>query len=251
MELHRGDKIYNIDTCPGIYRGNGLMTKAFGSGCSPSNIEALGLTESIRKHIKPVDVFDLNYYDVTDFLSFSSNRQRAMYWLTDKNTLEIEKATGYEETRYLFTFMLDDNLIKQIGEGMYFYEYKCNLSLLKPDKNKNVFMAQVFKYNSENNKCPVCGNQNGLHRLVLINSYEYLTSNAKDIKYDGAVEFAKNDEEWLILPCDYDEKNFRLPRIQRANFWIAEHFKVKGEKRPDIDILMRESNNRYKKRIVK
>ncbi len=250
MDLFRGDKIYNIDTCPGIYRGNGLRTKAFGSGCSPFNIETLGLIESIRKHIKPLGGLDSNYYDVTDFLSFSTNRNRAMYWLTDRDTLEVEKTEEYEETRYLFTFRLDNKLIKQLGDGIYFYEYNCNLRLLKPDKKGDMFLAETLKFNAENDKCPICDSNNGNHRILLLNSFEYLTSNVKDAKYDGAIEFAKNDEEWLVLPYDFIG-NFRSPRIHRADFWSAEHFKVRSEKRPDIDIMTKEYIDRFRERKVK
>ena len=116
MDLFRGDKIHNIDTCPGTYRENGLRTKAFGSGCNPQNIELFGLIESIRKHIKPLEIKDFNYYDVTDFLSFSSKRQRAMYWCTDGNALILDKAEEYNETRYLFTSNLNDNLVTSIGQ---------------------------------------------------------------------------------------------------------------------------------------
>jgi len=244
MDLFRGDKIHNIDTCPGTYRENGLRTKAFGSGCNPQNIELFGLIESIRKHIKPLEIKDFNYYDVTDFLSFSSKRQRAMYWCTDGNALILDKAEEYNETRYLFTSNLNDNLVTSIGHGIYLYRYKCNIGLIKPDKNDDILLS-FFKYKSENELCPICENMYYNHRLILINSYEYLINSTKDAKYKGAIEFAKNDDEWLVLPFD-SIGELRSSRIQRADFWFAEHFKVIGETRPDIDYLKRCYVDRHK-----
>lgn len=236
MQLFRGDKIYNIDTCPGIYRGNGLRSKAFGSGCQPNNIELIGLIESIRKHIKQIDKLDSDYYDVTDFLSFSREKERGLYWCRDRDRLVIESADEYEETRYLFTFNLNDKLLSQIGNGIYLYNYKCNLDLIKPDKKDNDILLHIHKYISKNDTCHICENKYDNHRLILIDSYEYLKNNAKDAKYKGAIEYAKIDDEWLVLPFDMYGK-FRSSRIQRADFWFAEHFKVIGEIRPEINYL--------------
>jgi hypothetical protein len=244
MDLFRGDKIHNIDTCPGIYRGNGLRTKSFGSGCNPKNIELLGLIESIRKHIKPLAQKDFDYYDVTDFLSFSSKRQRAMYWCADRNALILDKSEEYEETRYLFTLNLNNNLMTSIRDGIYIYRYQCNLGLIKPDK-KNDILTSIFKYKSINEPCPICGNMYNNHRLVLINSFEYLIKNTKDAKYKEAIELAKDDDEWLVLPFD-SLGELRSSRIQRADFWFAEHYKVIGETRPDIDHLKQCYVDRHK-----
>ena len=236
MKLFRGDKVYNIDTCPGTYRENGLRSKAFASGSQPNNIELLGLIESIRKHINQIDKLDSNYYDVTDFLSFSQVRERGLYWCRDKDTLIIENADEYEETRYLFTYNLNDNLLDQKGKGIYLYKYRCNLDLIKPDKKDNDTLLNFFKYNSEEKPCPICENKYDNHSLILIDSYEYLINNANDVKYEGAIESTKNDNEWLVLPFDMLGM-FRSSRIQRADFWFAEHFKVIGEIRPEIDYL--------------
>lgn len=70
MNLYRGDNIFNERTEPGLYRNNGLRSKAFGGGSSPENIETQGLIETVRRHIKPVDSIDNSYYDVQTTFHF-------------------------------------------------------------------------------------------------------------------------------------------------------------------------------------
>ena len=236
MQLFRGDKITNDNTKPGWYRNNGLRSKAFGSGCNPENIELLGLLKTIRKHIHPVDQIDLNYYDVTDFLSFSEERERAMYWCTYKDTLIINKAKNYEETRYLFILELDNKDVRKITEGIYLYRYKCNPSLSESDSGKEPHLTN-FRLMYDKIICPICNNIYKKHYLILINTVEYLTANKNQKKLDGAIEAAAKDREWLILPLDLIDKKYRSSRIPRSKIWFPELYKVIGEKRPKSNCL--------------
>ena len=238
MKLYRGDSIYNDKTEPGKYRNNGLFSKAFGSCCNPKNIEIIGLRETIRMHINPINSFDLKYYDVTDFLSFSESEERALYWCRDKDSLIIVKATEYEETRYLFTLKLDNNFIRKIGTGIYLYSYNCNPSLKMSDSGEEPHLT-FLKLIHGNEICLICNNINRKHKIILINSVEYLIANSNHAKYGGALESAKNDREWLMIPIDPVETNqdHRSARLPRADFWHAEHYKVIGEKRPPLNYL--------------
>lgn len=235
MQLFRGDNIFNKDTEPGLYRNNGLRTKAFGSNCNPENIELLGLLETIRQHVKPENNTDTEYYNVTDFLSFSEKSERALFWCRDKDRLMLEKADNYNETRYLFTLTIDDNYIIEFGNGIYSYAFNCNPKLKSFDSGEEPHMS-ALRFTYSNEICPICENQHKTHRILLINSYEYLTKNARQAKYDGAIEFAENDNEWLVLPFD-PLGIHRSSRIPRADFWIAEHYKVIGEKRPQLNYI--------------
>ena len=235
MQLFRGDKIFNEKTKPGLYRNNGLRSKAFGSGSNPENIELTGLLESIRRHIRPINNSDIEYYDVTDYLSFSESRERALYWCRDKDSLIIDKVDDYKETRYLFILQIDDSYIRKIGDGICMYYYSCNPKLKASDSGEEPHVS-ALRLVHNNEICQICNNQNKTHRIILINSYEYLTKNAKQAKYNGAMEFAKKDMEWLVLPFDPMGKH-RSSRIQRADFWFAEHYKAVGEKRPTLDYI--------------
>ena len=91
-------------------------------------------------------------------------------------------------------------------------------------------------YNEE--ICPICQNKNRNHKIILVDTVEYLLKNSIDEKYEGAMESAKKDNEWLLLPFDPLGKGMqRSARIPRADFWHAEHYNVLGEKRPQLNSL--------------
>lgn len=235
MKLYRGDKIYNDKTKPYLYRNNGLRTKAFGSGCNPENIEINGLLESIRKHVKPEGAPDTTYYGVTDFLSFSESKKRALFWCSDMDSLLLEKTDNYNETRYLFEMSIDDNELVSHGKGIYSFDFCCNPRLKCSDSGQEPHLSYFQHLHSEE-ICPICMNQYRNHKVLLINSFEYLREFETHSKYKKAISFAHNDKEWLVLPFE-PLGIHRSARIQRADFWIAEHFKVTGEKRPNLNCL--------------
>jgi hypothetical protein len=231
MQLFRGDNIFNKNTEPGIYRNNGLRSKAFGSGHSPDNIELIGLLETIRKHIKPIDKPDTEYYDVTDFLSFSESLNRALYWCKDRGRLILQNANDYYETRYLFTLNIDEK--EKISDGIYLFRFNCNPKLKRSDSGQEPHKT-ILNYENSTEICPLCINKDRAHQILLINSYEYLVCNQIQERYQGALEFSKNDNEWLVLPFDLLGK-FRATRIPRADFWTVNHYKVIGEQRPQLN----------------
>jgi hypothetical protein len=235
MKLYRGDKILNESTNPGIYRNNGIRSKAFGSGASPANIELQGLLQSITKHVKPATKEDIVYYDVTDFISFSENQERARYWCSDRGTLILEECQDFLETRYIFTMDISDSELQNHGNGIYSFKYKCN-PLLKGSDVGNFINEAVIRAAAANQECPHCFQRETYHFLILINSLQYLTSYPDHEKIKGAIEFAKADQEWLLLPCDKLGMH-RTTRIPRADFWSATHFSVIGENRPEMNCL--------------
>ncbi len=235
MELFRGDKIYNDNTKPFLYRNNGLLTKAFGSGCNPKNIELQGLLESIRKHVNPEDISDRKYYNVTDFLSFSQSRERAIFWCSDMDSLLIKNTSDYNETRYLFKMVIDEQELKSHGKGIYSYNFSCNPRLKCSDSGQEPHFSFLRDLYSKE-ICSICKNQYKMHAILLINSFEYLSEYQTQSKYEGAINFAYNDKEWLIFPFDSIGIH-RSTRIPRANFWSAEHFEVIGEKRPILNYI--------------
>ena len=231
MQLFRGDKIFNDKTEPDLYRADGIRSKSFGGGSSPTNIEKIGLINSIKAHIQPYLNNERQYYDVTDFISFSASRERALYWLTDRGALKVKPSIEYQETRYLFNFEIEDNKLVNLSSGIYILFYSCNPKLKKSNSGKSPH-NELIEFQSENEVCELCSNVNLHHRLILINSYEYLLDNPNHANLDKAIKFAKDDEEWLLLPYDTIGK-FRSSRIPRSNMWNVEHFEVTGEIRPE------------------
>jgi len=235
MKLYRGDKIFNKKTNPGIYRNNGIRSKAFGSGASPENIELQGMLQSIRRHVKPSAKEDIQYYDVTDFISFSENEERAKYWCSDRDTLILTECRDFNETRYIFAMDIPNSELEGHGKGIYSFRYKCN-PVLKGSDVDNPVNEAVIKFAAGNEKCPHCFLPEHYHLLILINSFEYLISYPEHERIKGAIEFAKADEEWLLLPCDKIGIH-RTTRIPRADFWNVKLFTVSGESRPEMNYL--------------
>jgi hypothetical protein len=235
MILFRGDKIYNNYTQPYLYRCNGLRSKAFNGNQDPRNIERIGLFRTIINHIKPTNEDGKIYYDATDFLSFSESRTKALEWCSDKNTVILESANEYEETRYLFVLNINKTDIYAIGNGLYQYSYNCNPTLKLTDSNNPIHKAALIpRFQSE--ICTMCENKQKLHRIILINTVEYLNHFPEQAGAKEAIQNSIDDKEWLILPYDY-KGDSRLTRIPRADFWKVELFKGVGEDRPDLNLI--------------
>jgi hypothetical protein len=227
MKLFRGDYICNKLTEPGLYRSEGLRTKTFGKG-DPVYIEKNGLLESLRQHIKPLNRSDIAYFNVTDFLSFTTERSRAEYWATNKNECTLAPCyNDYTETHYIFQIEIDQKKLIHQSPGVYLYCYHCNPELKRPNSSNPIEEAIISKV------CPLCRGIEIVHSFFLIHSEEYLKNNSKDEKFEGALEYAIADNEWLVLPND-PLGNFRSARIPRAVFWKAEHYTVNGQERDSL-----------------
>lgn len=233
MILFRGDKIYNNYTQPYLYRCNGLRSKAFNGNQDPCNIERIGLFKTIINHIKPTNEKGKIYYDATDFLSFSESRTKALEWCSDKNTVILESANDYEETRYLFILNINQSDIYAIGNGLYLYSYNCNPTLKLTDSNNPIHKTALISQ-LQNQICPTCQNKHKFHHIILVNTVEYLHFFPDQVGCKEAIQNSTEDKEWLILPYDY-EGNFRSTRIPRADFWNVELFKGLGEERPKLN----------------
>jgi hypothetical protein len=228
MILYRGDNINNRLTNPKIYRYDGIRSKAFGKG-DPAYIQRIGLTETIRQHIKPETKNDKEFYDKTDFISFSRNIERSMFWLKEKDTVDVvECNVNYEETRYLFLMDIPENELIEFGQGIYSFKFKCNPKLKRANSNDIIFNSALTLTHGYN-ECKICNISEPSHEIILINTIRYLEHNIKGEKFAGALNFASVDEEWLVLPFDSIEMNesIKCSRIPRAEFWTVKHYKEK------------------------
>lgn len=235
MFLFRGDNIFNELTQPYLFRCNGLRSKAFKGNQDPRNIERIGLLKAIINHINPIDKEGEIFYNATDFLSFSESRNKALEWCSSKNTIKLEDAKDYEETRYLFIMNINEIQLYDIGWGLYSYSYSCNPTLKQSDSNNPIHMA-ALNSQFQNQICTICKNKENLHHIILINTVEYLKHFPEQAGTKEAIYNSTNDKEWLILPYD-DKDGFRATRIPRADFWNVELFKGSGEQRPDLNII--------------
>jgi len=223
MKLFRGDSRSNILTQPELYRFDGLRSKAFGKG-DPAYIDKHGLLDSVRKHIKPENSSDQDFYNKTEFISFSTDIERAKFWLSNKGKLTLSKCDeDYEETRYLFVFDIPEDKLTKKENGIYSFHFMCNPSLKSANTNDPIFNAAKHLIYGTNG-CPICNLKDELHEIILIDTNEFLESN-QEKAIEGAMEFAKKDKEWLLLPFDVMDKNgFKYARIPRADFWYVQHY---------------------------
>ena len=223
MILYRGDSIFNDNTLPGQYRTEGIRSKTFGKG-DPAYIKREGLISAIRKHVRPNRSIpsDLAYYDTTDFISFSENGDRALYWLSRRGTVTLQPTNEpYKETSYLFVLQIDLKKADYLGDGIYSYAYKCNPQLRKPDAPD--MMTAIAAAASIAQGCEVCQGGTVAHQLLLIDSEQYLRSK-NDATLAKHIEFAHNDAEWLVLPADPIQSGFLRARIPRSDIWEVLHF---------------------------
>ena len=227
MKLYRGDFIDNDLTVPGRFRSEGLTTKTFVKG-DPAYIEKNGLEKSIRQHVSPKSQSDKAYYNLTDFLSFSGDRKRGLYWASDRDTLTLTpSAEDYHETRYLITAEIaEEELIPVPGDdSIFIYNYQCNPQLKMP--NSPAFMDA---FGQNRNGCGVCNLKGKFHSILLINSANYLKQYKEHQNFQQALDYAIADNEWLLLPND-PMGIHRSARIHRADFWSVELFNADGEVR--------------------
>jgi hypothetical protein len=233
MKFFRGDKIWN-NTEPGRYRFDGIRSKSFGKG-KPSYVKADLLLETIRQHVNPVSSVDKLVYDSTEFISFSGSQARAIYWLSDQDTLSLQQSVApYQETRYLFEMDIDQSELipKDIHHTMYIFRFACDYRLKEPNSPSVIehAMMLVTERGTYFESCPICNMKEKNHAIVLINTVAYLNKYKNTSAYDGAIINATNDQEWLVLPLD-KITGFSGTTIPRADFWSARHYIGAGEVR--------------------
>ena len=224
MLLYRGDCVHN-DTKPGIFWFDGLQARSFGKG-DPAYIKREGLLKSIRQHIHHPTISDQEYYQSTDFISFSTKRDRAEYWMRGKGTLiTMPCLRPWYESRYLFTMDIPENRRQEVEDGVYSFNFQCNPALREAN-SPSPMDAVLLPFQ----KCDRC-RQGGHHEILLVDAVVYLSLHKQDRKNAKALDNAKQDAEWLVIPNDPLIPAGRSSTIQRADFWRAEIFNVVGEER--------------------
>ncbi len=162
MELYRGDCFFNEITTPGRYRFDGLHAKSFGRG-DPAYIAKNSIREAVRQHISHASPTDRDYYNVTDFISFSTDKNRALYWVTDMGTKSIIPcAIPYTETRYIFTLNIPHHEMERPDNGLYSFSFFCIPSVRQPNALSDLAAALCIVHT-----CPRCETGKP-HKIVLI-----------------------------------------------------------------------------------
>lgn len=224
LTLFRGDSILNRRTEPGLYRGNGLRSKAFGKA-NPMNIMKNGLLEAIRIHVNHTGAFEEALYNLTGYLSFSQDKGRAFVWAGGDAVNMISVGNDYTETRYIFDVNILLSDLREVADSVFEYLYPCNTKLVAGNSSDplNVLSAAM-----QNTVCHVCNNTEKVHSLLLIDAVGFLRKHRGMANYRDAYDNSVRDREWLLWPND-SLGSQQSARIPRANFWSAEHYRLSTE----------------------
>lgn len=216
--LYRGTNKHN-KTTPNLYNTAGLLTKQVNSGDDPEPHKKYGWIKVITNHIHFRDNEEKFIYDTTQFLSFSSDQSIATSFIGGESKRSFESCNKYSAEAYLFKVQIERSDLKEIGNGIFFYQYRCNYNRHLTDPKFSGLAAQFCK-------CNICGpNVNYLHKILLIHAENFLS----DLSLDYPEEYrkARQDKEWLLMPVDpMPDHNIGLQsRIAIADFWTVDFYK--------------------------
>lgn len=220
--LYRGDRRGN-GTKPELYRTEGLLTKLINGG-NPAYITEAGLFEAIRIHIAPQTSQEVAIQSTSNFLSFSSCRERALYFASGGNPDDLIPCEEYSERRYLFTLNIS-SCRPANQSGVYVLSYECNYDSVQP----NALTIQDT-VTSHFVRCEFCQTSRQEHNLLLLDVVTFLNAYPPTAKSENALQNGQRDSEWLAMPIDYMEKlhGFQA-RIPRSSIWAGEYFYLRSE----------------------
>jgi len=228
--IYRGDDKWEAKE----YRTEGIMTRLMQGG-NPATVDAVGLWEVARAHVRPENRSEQRFLNTTPFLSFTEDRYRAERYAKRGDVVPLVPYTdAFGEDTIIFELEIEG--MRNAGhEGVYVLDYPCNYTRVEPrfpgQDGLDQAAAVSCEYCALDNKhiaeVRVDGQGRLLHRLLLVRVAAFLRSNPTRQRYAGALERAKRDREWLVYPVDYIHRlrgfNSRIPP---AGIWNAFRYKV-------------------------
>jgi hypothetical protein len=175
------------------------MTKLINGG-NPAYILQVGIIEAMRVHISPASVSDEILTKRSRFLSFSSDKKRALHFAATGSPELLVPGEGQDQ-RYLISLNVSA-MEKTEASGLYSLKYDCSLE-----------------------PCEYCDITQGRHELLLIDAVRFLAGNSSSTTSADALDNAKRDKEWLVLPVDYIPRlNDFSARISPSDIWTVEDY---------------------------
>lgn len=224
------------------YRSAGLLTSVVNGG-NPAYVARNGLLESVRAHVKAMSESELFFQRRSQFLSFSSQESRAIFYASTGRPSELVPSEEYSETRYVFTIDITGIVSVESRKGLYSLEYSCDNSLVRSDGNEMETLGidpLASLYGAfRSNLCEGCDNRRLKHRLLLVDVVAFLDAVPSAKRYKDALKNAQRDHEWLIMPSDYIARLFgESARIPRSQIWSARHYRLRSESPRDASIFV-------------
>lgn len=219
LDLYRADRIGNT-TLPEKYYSDGLITKQLNSGDDPLPHKKYGWLKTILNHIQYNSDDEKFIFDTTQYLSFTSDLNRALFFLSTKEKYPVYKSERNSADAFIFKATIEYSKLKKFGEGVFIFAYKCNYDKTRNDPK---FQSTISGFLG----CNICSlHSNYEHRLLVINASNYLFEFRN--QYPVEYELATKDKEWLLMPLDPMVGLNSIcyqSRIQIADFWTVDFYK--------------------------
>jgi hypothetical protein len=159
-----------------LYSSSGLFSNLIFRGM-PREVELLGVTKAIAKHVSG--------WNKSHFLSFSANRERAVYWASGGGQKQLSPV--YNGTFDALVISFEKNSLKNIE-----------------NRGPGIFLGnQDFVIEQQFTNVPTIRNEFH-HEIWIIDVVTVLEDHQIKTNEDFTAELAlaRGDQEWLIFPYD-------------------------------------------------
>jgi len=204
------------------FRSCGILTK-LADGGNPAYIETVGMLEAVCAHVAWDTPEQEWFMEHSGFASFTESYDRAMHYARGPGGNGLVKSGRLDHEAVIFRFDISRR-VPGSGVGFYLLKYHCDDSLREPDFQEDIDLARDF--GGLAGGCEFCEYAKKTHLLFLINVVEFLQHKPNQARGARALESARADQEWLLLPLDYLERlRGDSARIPRSTIWSYETFR--------------------------
>ena len=138
------------------------------SGDDPEPHRKYGWVKAITNHIHFRNDEEKFVYDTTQFLSFSSDKNVAISFMTGETNRSFESTDRFSAEAYLFTAEIKSDDLIEVSSGVFLYSYPCNY-------DRHLFDPKFSGGAAQFCKCNICSSNNkSLHKLLLIDAEKFL-----------------------------------------------------------------------------
>ena len=224
--LFRGDCRDNGEVIK-HFRMAGLHTRLINGG-NPQYVTEVGLLEAIRVHIAP-QISERDLQQKSHFISFTSNREKALFYASSGESEKLVECKSYTESRYIFSFDTSQSVIVNEDVGIYTLSYESQPTAIEPDSQSfnDLILFVAFK-----NELQKKGTTK--HTLCLLDVVTYLKAYPQYQTSPEALKNAERDSEWLVLPTDHIEGLVGYSaNIPRSSLWSYQCLRLTSESSRD------------------
>lgn len=145
----------------------------------------------MKEHIDHLTIPEIQYYKMTDFISFTEDFDTAKSWASGREPEKLLVCEErYKETKYVFSMSMQRSRLTQLAKGVWEFRYQCN-RFKKSAPSGDQLLTQMLQMAT----CNYCGNTYPLHSLILIRPADVLEEFKDEKVFKRASTLAvKNNE---------------------------------------------------------